>query len=282
MGQVSPIGQGPQKEPTKSAPVDARTAIINSLLTGPKSPSELRGQVTGQSVSKSTYHYVLRQMIRQAEVGEAKYSYKGQRVSNAVVEELLGLIGIAESTTQQIELSKNLMFLAKKPGIALQPRFLLTLEECLGSQLVELRKNALSAIGDTLWNLEDTAYADDKKAREIIRERFFEPLAKTISSDSDLDNRGRAIRILAELGDPKAIDLLVGVVKDASEQEYQGLKGSIEQAIVWKYAPDRRPRNHLTRDYHHKILIALSKLAADENKRASELAEQIRQGAPGL
>ena len=187
-------------------------------------------------------------------------------------------MALPKSPAQQIELSKNLSFLAGKPGIALQARFLSTLEELIDSQLSDLRKNALSALSDTLWNLDDTAFAEDKKAREIIKERFFKLLTSIIEKDADLDNRGRAIRLLAELGDPIGIEYVLRVIEDASDQEYQVIKYSIQQAIVWKYTQDRRPRNYLTRDYHHKILIALSRLAADGNKRASELAGEIRIG----
>jgi Trp operon repressor len=43
--------------------VDPRTAIINALLTGPKTQRELKREVTEQGVPPSTYHYVLHQMI---------------------------------------------------------------------------------------------------------------------------------------------------------------------------------------------------------------------------
>lgn len=261
-----------------SRQTDPRTSIVNALVSEPKTPKELKREVTAQGVPPSTYHYVLRQMIKHGEVGEAKYSYKGQRVSDAVIEELLSLIGTAEFPAQQIELSKNLSFLARKPGIALRPRFLSTLEELMDSQVSDLRKNALLALSDTLWNLDDTAFAEDKKARETIKERFFRHLTNIIEKDVDLDNRGQAIKLLAELGDPEGIDHVLKVIEKASDEEYQVLKNSIEQAIVWKYSKDRRPRNYLTRDYHHKILIAISKLAADGNKRASELAGEIRVG----
>lgn len=134
------------------------------------------------------------------------------------------------------------------------------------------------ALSDTLWNLDDTAFAEDKKAREIIKERFFKLMTSIIEKDADLDNRGQAIRLLAELGDPAGIDYILRVIENASDQEYQVLKYSIEQVMVWKYSEDRRPRNYLTRDYHDKILIALNELAADGNKRATELAGEIRVG----
>jgi hypothetical protein len=265
-----------------SRQVEPRIAIIDALVKEPKTPKELKAEVTKQGVTRSTYHYVLRQMIKHGEVGEAKYNYKGQRVSDVVIEELLSPIGTAETPAQQIELSKNLSFLARKPGVALQPRFLSTLEELMDTQLGDLRKNALSALSDTLWNLDDTAFAEDKKARGIIRERFFTHLVNMIQNDSDLDNRGRAIRLLAELGDPEGIDHVLKVIEKASDGEYQALKNSVEQVIVWPYDPARRPRNYLTRNYHPKILIKLSRLAAEGNERASELATMIRRGAPGV
>jgi hypothetical protein len=265
-----------------SPQVDARAAIINALLVGPKTPRELRGEVTQLGVPPSTYHYTLRQMIKHGEVEEAKYSYKGQGVSDAVVEELLSPLGEAErlSEPRTIEFSKNLEFLAKKRGIALKPRFLSTIEDCLAGSLADVRKCAMAALSDTLWNLSETP--EDKSARQIVNERFFEMLARTAKNDADLDIRRSAVKMLAELGDPRAIDVVMEIVEKATDEQYRELKNSLEQAIVWPYDPNRRPRNYLTRYYHSKVLLRLSKLAAKGNGRASELAAMIRRGAPGI
>jgi len=261
--------------------VDPRTAIINSLLTGPKTQRELKREVTEQGVPPSTYHYVLGQMIKHGEVGGLRYCYKGQRLSDAAIEELLGPVAATKSPAQEIELSKNLMFLARKPGIALQPRFLSTLEECLTNKLTnesaaEVRRNALSALSDTLWNVDDAAYAEDKKAREIIRERFFNLLANIALTDADLSNRGNAVTTLAELGDPRAIDVLAEIVEKVPEEEYRWLQPALQRAIVWGYDSTGMRRNYLVRHHRPRILMRLSDLAAEGNKRASELADQIR------
>jgi hypothetical protein len=233
----------------------------------------------GLGVAPSTYHYTLRQMIKHGEVEEATYEYKGQGVSDALVEELL--MPLSSSTeSQAIELSKNLEFLAKKRDIALKARFLSSIQDCLRSELADVRRSALLALSDTLWNLSETP--ENKRAREIINKSFFEGLTHIIRDDTDLDIKASAVRIVPTLGDPRGIDVLIEVVEKATDEDYHGLKNSIEQAIVWPYKTDRRPRNLLTRHHHAKILIRLSQLAAQGNVRASELASMIRRGAPGI
>jgi hypothetical protein len=215
-------------------------------------------------------------LIKHGEVGHAKYSYKGQRLSDGAIEELLGPIAGTESHAEEIELSKNLMFLAEKLGIALQTRFLSTLEECLHSDLADVRTNALSALADTLCNLDDAHYAEDKKAREVIGERFFELLASLAKTDEDLNSRGNAIETLAKLGDPKAIEIFAELIEKTSDEEYRRIEKSLQQAIVWGHDPTGEARNFLTRYHHHRILKGLSELAAKGNERASKLADQIR------
>ncbi len=262
--------------------VDPKDAIINVLQTGPKDPSELKREVLKLGVSRSTYHYTLRKLIDRGEVEDAKYSYKGSRVSDTVVQEILGPI-TASTEPQQNELSKNLEFLATKAGIALKALFLPKIEECLTSKLVEVRRSALSALSMTLWNLSESP--EDNRAREEINKRFFTILEKVVRiekvvrSDDDFDVKGRAIKILAALGDSRAVDILIDVVARVTDDDYQKLKIYIKEAIVSPYHPSRRPRNYLTRYYQPKILIRLSELAAQGNKRASELADLIRHGA---
>jgi len=261
---------------------DYREAIINALLSGPKMPEDLKHEVASKfedGFSNSSYHYHLKQLIERGEVEDAKYSYKGQRVSDVVIEEILRPIG-AGNEAQIVELSKNLEFLAGRPGIAMRPLFLSKTEDCLGSKLIEVRRSALSALSTTLWNLSESA--DDRRAREIINERFFDTLTEIVKNDVDLDVKGRAIKILAELGDSRAIDILMEIAEKATDKQYRELKNSLEQAIVWPYDPNRRPRNYLTHYHHPEILLRLSKLAAEGNGRASELADMIRRRAPGI
>jgi hypothetical protein len=271
---------------------DYREAIINALLSGPRTSEDLKHEVASKfedGFSNSSYHYHLKQLIERGEVEDAKYSYKGQRVSDAVIEEILKPIQ-AGTGAQAIELSKNLEFLAGKPGITMKPLFLAKTEDCLGSKLIEVRRSALSALSTALWNLSESP--DDTRAREKIKERFFDALTEIVKKkivkkkDVDLDVKGRAIKILAELGDSRAIDILMETVKKATDDHYRELKNSLEQAIAWPYDPNRRPRNYLTRYYHSKILLRLSELAAKRKgkgkARASELAAMIRRGAPGI
>jgi len=258
--------------------VDARTAIISVLVKGPRPPRELKCEVLALGVPKSSHHYALRQLIKHGDVNkvEPMYSYRGQRLSDRDVRELLGPVTTAESEAQQIERSKNLVFLAKTPGIVLQPRFLSTLEECLHSDLADVRTNALSALADTLCNLDDAHYAEDKKAREVIGETFFELLASLAKTDEDLNSRGNAIETLAKLGDPKAIEIFAELIEKTSDEEYRSIEKSLQQAIVWGHDPTGEARNFLTRYHHHRILKGLSELAAKGNERASKLADQIR------
>lgn len=200
-------------------------------------------------------------------------------MSDVVIEEILKSIQ-AGTDAQAIELSKNLEFLARRPGIAMRPLFLLKTEDCLGSKLIQVRRSALSALSTILWNLSESA--DDRRARKIINERFFDTLTEIVKNDVDRDVKGRVIKILAELGDSRAIDILMEIAEKATDEQYRELKNSLEQAIVWPYDPNRRPRNYLTRYYHSKILLRLSELAAEGNGRASELAAMIRRGAPGI
>jgi len=254
--------------------IDARAAIISALEKTPKTPRELKAEVVAKGVPKSTYHYVLRQLIRRGEVSEAKYAYRGERLSDATIQELLGPVTRIKSASQKIELSKNLMYLADKPGIALQPNFLLTLEKCLRSRKPDVRSEALLALETTLRKLDDEGYVEDKKSREIIKEKFFKRLATMIRRDSDLDVRGRVIEVLAELGDPRAIDLLLYVIRRASDKDYSRLQNPLRRAII--PPPTGQSRNYLTRYHHHTILRTLSELASKGNKRATELADQIR------
>jgi hypothetical protein len=255
---------------------NAVEAIREALSTGPKTPEELKEVVTKRGIARSTYQYNLRQMIKRGEIAETKYSSKGERVSDAIAEELLNRT--AETDAQRIELSKDLEFLSRKPGIAMKGQFLSKIEECLHSQLSEVRKFSLLALNTTLWILQDDGYEEDKTARQRIRERFYELIANLAKSDTDLSVRADAIKTLAELGDFRAIAIILEIVNSASEQEYQVLKDPIRYAIVWKYMDNRRPKNYLTREYHHKILIALSDLASKGNQRASELATELRRG----
>lgn len=256
---------------------NAVEAIREALSTGPQTPEDLKEEVvTKRGIARATYHHNLRQMINRGEVAEAKYSSKGERVSDAIVEELLNRT--AETDAQRIELSKDLEFLSRKSGIALKGNFLSRIEECLLSEIFDVRKFSLLALNTTLWNLHDDYYEEDRTARQRIRERFYESIANLAKRDRDLGVRADAIRTLAELGEFRAVEVILEIIKNESEENYQVLKNSIEQAIVWQYMENRRPRNYLTRENHHKILIALSDLASKGNQRASELATEIRRG----
>lgn len=254
--------------------IDVREAII-AALAHPKTPKELKAEiVTRQGVSNSTYHYTLKQMTKRGEIAEPKYSYKGQRVSEIVVQDLLK--GDAATEGLQLELSRNLVFLATKPGIVLSPLFLSKTEQFLGSKLAEVCGNALFALSRALSSLREEEYEDDKRAREIVIQRFFGPLAEIVKqNDSDQDIRNRAIVLLAELGDPRAIPALASLI-ESSNEEYARLKAPLEKALVGFDDPPRR--NLLVRDHHSKILAKLSEMAAHGNGRASDLAKTVRLG----
>jgi hypothetical protein len=243
-------------------------------MKGPRPPRELKFEVLALGVPKSSYHYALRQLIKHGGVNkvEPMYSYRGQRLSDRDVRELLGPVTTAESEAQQIERSKNLVFLAKTPGIVLQPRFLLNVGKCLDSTSAHVRGRTLHALSDVLRELDDAAYAEDKKARDVVNKRLLKKLAGIVHSDADLDVRGIAIEVVAELADPRAVGILLEVVEKASDKEYRRLQNPLQRAIV----PSVQSKSYLTRHRYYVILRRLSELAGRGNKRASELADLIR------
>jgi hypothetical protein len=252
-------------------------AIINTLATSPKTPKELRKEVvTKQGVPKSSYHYTIKQMVKSGEVEEPKYRYIGNRVSDQMVREVLLPTMPNISPEVEIELSKNLQFIARRSGVGMHPVFRSKLQEYLKSKNEEVHKAALVALSDTLWHLSESP--DDKKTRNIIDQEFFALVENIVRNDSDLDCRGRAVRILPELDNVAAIDVVVSLIEKTDEREYEALEHSIKQAIVWRFDRNRRPRNFLTLKHHARILNILSNMAAKGNKRASELADGIRRG----
>lgn len=260
---------------------NAVTAIIEALSAGPKTPEQLKEEVvTRRGISQSTYYHQLKQLIKSGEVEDAKFIYKGHRVSELVISDLLRPMEDPTTEALEIELSKNLEFLAKKPGIALSPLFLMRIEQCLTSKLAEVRLFALEALSTTLGNLTDSV--EDKKARETIITRFYDNLVRIVSDEPDTQVRASAIRIFPALGDPRAIDIFIEILEKYPDDKYSQIENSMMQSIVWPYDPNRRPRNYLTRDHHPQILLRLSELSANGNKRASKLADAIRHGGTRL
>lgn len=250
--------------------------ILNELMGGPKTPKDLLAAATSRGVSRSSYYYTLTQMMNLGEVEDAKYRYLGNRVSDQMVTEILLPTTPNLSVEFEVELAKNLQFLARRSGVGMKPLFLSKLQECLVSKNTEVRKAALVALSESLWQLSESP--DDRKTRAIIDQSFFASLESIARNDADLDCRGEAVRILPELDNVSAIDVIVGLTEKTDEKEYEVLKYSIKQAIVWGFDRNRRPRNYLTLKHQARILNILSNMAAKGNKRASELADEIRRG----
>lgn len=259
---------------------------MSELKAGSKTDEELRrallGERPGEEERKARRDYdtsyqavrrALQELVGKRVVAEARYSLLGEVADIAYLSELLKRNLKTTDVSRLRYVMEEVQSECGKLGAARTPGLLDFLGTKLNHGDPKIRELAVSSLRNLVSRLEDTKKEEHRILRDIAR-KFAAPTGNLARKDLSLAVRGETIKLLAELGDLEAIDVLSDIVKTTSKKSFKELYEPLKEALCHKYDEHAFSKNRLIRDYKstvHEGLLDLTEAKDAEVRKRSEI-----------
>jgi hypothetical protein len=270
---------------------EMKNRITSELRKGPKTDNELRTALLGersQNDKKATREYdtryqafrrALEDLVNKGKVAEGRFKLRGELVDTPFLAQLLKRYSQTTEDSRLLVIMQDVERECSKVGVATTPGLLEFIERQLTHPNTEVRRLALSSLRYLASALDDDR-SEDRKLLQDTAEKFTPIISKHTEKGQFPLVRAEAIQLLAELGQPDSIDVLVKIAKTEPETSFKDLYDPLRSALCHRYDEYAFSKNRLKRDFKSAIHEALLNLSQTREgivrKRADALLWHFR------
>jgi len=273
--------------------LDARRTILKSLESGAKTPDELRDKCLGQrpkETEKQTeyatkyqaYRRALESLVTEGVIEQSKYRLTEEEADQRYIRASIKRFEETDDATRHHILMEDIEAECRKREVISTPRLLIFIEQRLLDETEEVRKLAISCLRYMTSRI-DESRREDAKYLKRMKTDYANRLLEIASENSSIEMRIEALKLLTELGEPRAISVIEDIVANSPPEIFGQFKFIFKAEICNRYDENAFSKNRLVRDYKDRLRNMLADLSVKvENdqtrKRAEFLLWQLRYG----